>query len=105
MTRSSSDTLSLTLPARSKSRARRRKPRKPTFLEAWCLGLMCVSAGFAVLDFVNDLMLYAIWQVSVAAIWWNAFHRLRRGGWPPLLGWQLCWIAGGGVALLVVAVV
>jgi hypothetical protein len=53
---------------------------------------MCVSTGFAVLDFVNDLMLYAIWQASVAAIWWNAYHRVHRGGWPPLFGWQLCWM-------------
>jgi hypothetical protein len=67
---------------------------------------MCITAGFAVMDFVNGDVLYAIWQASVAAIWWNAYHRCRRGGGPPLLlGWQLAWIAGGGLALLVVTVV
>jgi hypothetical protein len=66
---------------------------------------MCITAGFAVMDFVNDLMLYAIWLASVAAIWWNAYHRCRRGGQPLLLGWQLAWIAGGGLALVVAVMV
>jgi hypothetical protein len=100
-----SDTLSLTLPARGKSRARRRKPRKPTFWEAWFLAWMMIAVCFAVVDFLNSELVMAGWETSVAAIWWRSYHRARRGVLPYLGIMATAYIAGSGIGVTIIGAV
>ena len=84
MTRPASDVLSLTLPARGRSRTRLRRPRKPSRDEVWCLFWTAGSVGFAVFDWLNGARLATAVMTVFAASQWRGFQRARRGVRPAI---------------------
>jgi hypothetical protein len=104
VTRSPSDTLSLTLPSRSKSRARWKRPRKPTLWEAWFLAWTVFSIFWAVGDLLAAHLTSGVYFMGCAGFWWRGYQRVRRGHVFGLDLFALGWVTGLGILLLVLGV-
>ena len=102
MNRPTSDALSLTLPARCKSRARLRRPRRPTGWEVWFLALTTWSVIFAVADALGGSAIGAVWQASVAGIYWRSYWRARTGRPPYLQPAALAYIIASWIPVVII---
>ncbi|MHB1950227.1 MAG: hypothetical protein ACYCQK_01980 [Acidiferrobacteraceae bacterium] len=94
MTRAPSDVLSLTLPARSRSRVRVKRPRKPTGEELVALFFTAFCVGLAVVDLVLGDLVNGAWMMYLAAVWWRHYQRARdadgaRVRFEPIGGWAV----------------
>lgn len=95
-----SDTLSLTLPSRTKSWARRRQRKRPPPSFWWYLAWTVFTGGLAVWDFL-DGSVYGVLMAGAAAWYWRAAVRAYDGRPPPaMLPWWGIYFAGFGVLLV-----
>lgn len=104
MTRPASDVLSLTLPAKGRSRTRWKRPRRPTLWEAWFLVWTVFSICWAVIDLLAGHLIGGGYFAVCAGCWWRGYQRARRGH-PFALSWlSVGWISGLGLLLIVTGV-